>query len=94
MAERLTITLETGNAAMAERYHAQNWLMKSLCQFDIDLNNDSGIIRDINGNKVGEWKWEPVEQETKPVSDWEEIQLSADHESDYSEKLEETFHRS
>lgn len=60
MSERLTITLETGNDAVPTR-ESVIWHLINELGSTFGLN--SGIIRDVNGNKIGEWKWEPIAEE-------------------------------
>lgn len=49
---KFTVTIELGNDAMRTKAHLSTAL-KSVAL--LVPKQESGIIRDINGNKVGEW---------------------------------------
>jgi hypothetical protein len=60
--EKLTITVETGNDAVETRLDVMEILDELVCEdWNKFKQNDSGIIRDSNGNTIGEWKWESKE---------------------------------
>ena len=57
---KVSIEFSTDNAAFSE--YPVDEIRRILTQLpDRMLQNDSGVIIDLNGNGVGEWSWERVQ---------------------------------
>jgi hypothetical protein len=58
---KFTLTIELGNDAMQKRSHVAKALRdaaKEVVSSPATVRNEGRKIRDVNGNTVGEWKFE------------------------------------
>lgn len=53
---KVLIEFNTDNAAFTDHPDAHGLILRELAL--LIKENQSGIIRDINGNTVGKWSWE------------------------------------
>jgi len=61
------VNIQSGNQSMVDMPHAEVIRMLRNIQEQLesysDMNEVSGTLRDINGNKVGSWKLEAYEED-------------------------------
>jgi hypothetical protein len=62
--ERFTVEIELGNDAMQNGEDVANALVEMAA--DLRIGQESGVVRDFNGNTVGRWAFDGPSAERDP----------------------------